>query len=424
MARAQSALHSGDSSAALKILRACPPDHPDHAEVLGLLGELLLEAGQAAEAAAALDVALAAHPDRPDWLRSAARARLASGDAAEALRRCRILLSRRPDDTVAMRMAGLASAAQGDHVGALAMAREARFLDPDRLSSLAEVAEIHLAADDPLAAVEMLEPAVRRAHPADPARRTALLLIARGWLSLNEPVKAGAALDELDDPADPEGAALRSRIPAAAAELGAAFVRALFDRYADRFDADLVGKLGYRGPALIADALDRLEVPGGLRVLDAGCGTGLAGPVLRPRALRLEGFDLSPAMVEKARRRGCYDALHVAEMTAFLDAAAGCWDLVAAADVLVYVGDLAAVMTAAHRALAPGGRFVFTVERGEGTTVRLQVSRRYAHGEDHVRDRAAAAGLVVDLLEDCSSRRDRGVAVPGLLVALRRPAAS
>ena len=58
-----------------------------------------------------------------------------------------------------------------------------------------------------------------------------------------------------------------------------AYVRALFDRYAERFDEDLTIRLKYQAPQVLRAMVDRIPriVPGGMDVLDVGCGTGLAG---------------------------------------------------------------------------------------------------------------------------------------------------
>jgi predicted TPR repeat methyltransferase len=120
---------------------------------------------------------------------------------------------------------------------------------------------------------------------------------------------------------------------------------------------------GDAGPELVTEALreDGLR-PGGLDILDAGCGTGLCGALLRPFANRLHGVDLSPGMLEKARADGHYDALIECELTAFMDARPQHYDVIACADTLCYFGDLHSVVKAAGVALRMAGRFAFSVE--------------------------------------------------------------
>lgn len=208
------------------------------------------------------------------------------------------------------------------------------------------------------------------------------------------------------------------------AAMAPGYVRALFDDYADRFDAHLVNALAYRGPELLLDAIDRLA-PGRRfrRAVDLGCGTGLMGAALQGRAEALVGCDLSPAMVGKARERGVYERLEVADLLAFLSAEPpASADLAVAADVLVYLGDLRPVLAACALVLEPGGLLAFTVQHGDHPAYRLGEDARFSHGEPHIQEAAHAAGLRISLLKRASTRRDRDQDVPGLVSVLTRQA--
>ena len=166
-----------------------------------------------------------------------------------------------------------------------------------------------------------------------------------------------------------------------------AYIETVFDGFANSFDAKLA-MLDYRAPALVAETVASLfgEPARELAVLDAGCGTGLCGPLLAPYARRLDGVDLSEQMLAKARARNVYDALAKAELTAFIDGAApASYDLIVSADTLCYFGDLRAVARAAAKALRPAGWLVFTVEAaadaGEAG-FRLNPHGRYSHRRD------------------------------------------
>ncbi|WP_112663790.1 class I SAM-dependent DNA methyltransferase [Microvirga flavescens] len=204
------------------------------------------------------------------------------------------------------------------------------------------------------------------------------------------------------------------------------YVRALFDEYAPKFDTHLTKSLAYRGPELIADALKRVCAALGrpltfAHVLDLGCGTGLMARALEGVCGSIEGVDLSPRMLEMARRAGLYAALHEAELVAFLQtrakAEAG---LVVAADVFVYMGALEVAFREAHRVLKSSGLFAFTVQAYKGEGFILGSDARYAHSEAYLRGLAEAAGFTVTLCEEVSSREDRGEPVPGLLLVLER----
>lgn len=251
---------------------------------------------------------------------------------------------------------------------------------------------------------------------------------AMGWFRLGEMREAAGALDAAAeawlaalkfDPCDRLGAALRlaliGRVPQAEAP-PSAFVEALFDQYADTFDAALVEKLAYRVPALLCDAL---HMQGGRLfdlALDLGCGTGLTGEMLRPFARRLEGFDISARMLAKARARGVYDRLERADLQDFRYES-GRPDLIVAADVFIYLGALQRMAATVAALLASDGLFAFSVERltGQGDFALLP-SRRYAHCEPYLRRILAESGLDVLWLDEKVIRQDRGEPIVGLIV--------
>jgi predicted TPR repeat methyltransferase len=201
-----------------------------------------------------------------------------------------------------------------------------------------------------------------------------------------------------------------------------AYVQALFDQYAPRFEASLVGDLGYRGPALLFKAVLAVRAAARKpaffkRAIDLGCGTGLAATAFAKEVDHFTGVDLSPRMIEKSRATGRYAQLEVADMLHGLrgrpDANA---DLILAADAMVYVADIAPVLVEAARVLAAGGLLAFTTETHGGEGVILGAGLRYAHAAEYVRAAVAAAGLKMSLLEDLSARNEDNVPVPGLVV--------
>ena len=228
---------------------------------------------------------------------------------------------------------------------------------------------------------------------------------------------------ETADPGDRNGAGLRlMRLGAAdLAAMQPAYVKALFDQYAPKFDAALLDDLGYRGPALLLAAVVGARAAAGGpatfdRVIDLGCGTGLAARAFAGLAGEIIGIDLSPRMIERARATGLYAEVDVAEIAEGLgrrpDASA---DLILAADVMTYVHDMAPLLAEVARVLAPGGLFALTVESHPGEGVVLGPGLRYAHGAACVRSLVAAAGLRLDRMEPGSSRTEAGTPVPGLV---------
>lgn len=263
---------------------------------------------------------------------------------------------------------------------------------------------------------------------------------ASAWFALGE-VRArlgdnGAAIAAFRharaaDPEDRHGAAVQlARLTGEPAPIPAGYVRALFDQYAAHYDLSLLEGLDYRGPQLLFDAVmaacrRRGREPWFDRALDLGCGTGLAGAVFAPRVDSLVGVDLSAAMIEQARRAGHYNHLHVADVLDFLtNENERSADLVIAADSLPYCSDLMPLAGAVARVLDAGGLFAFTTETHDGVGMLLRETMRYAHGDDHVRAALAAAGLDVVSLAAASSRREKSMPVPGLVVVAVKPAST
>jgi predicted TPR repeat methyltransferase len=226
------------------------------------------------------------------------------------------------------------------------------------------------------------------------------------------------------DPADAQGAALGlarlgGATPAAAPR---AYVRTLFDQYAARFDQHLVQKLAYRGPEILREAIARVDPDRRFaHVLDLGCGAGLFAAAIVSRAEAISGVDLSPAMIEQARAKGLYARLAAMELTEFLAAEpAESADLAAAADVFVYIGDLAPVFAQVARALRPGGLFAFTAQSGPSQGFEVGEDLRFSHSEAYLRDLASAHDFAVAELVAVSTRKDRGADVPGWAAVLRK----
>ena len=173
------------------------------------------------------------------------------------------------------------------------------------------------------------------------------------------------------------------------------YITAYFDRFADDFDHQLLNKLEYLAPDLLYAALMQhfVEGEGALDILDLGCGTGLTGRLLKPHAGRLDGVDLSGAMLEKARTRKLYDRLVLAEIVSYLTEVEQKYDILVAGDVLAYFGSLSGILRGVARVLREGGVFAFSVEVHRGSGFRLTPSGRYAHAREYIRRLATSARL-------------------------------
>ncbi len=211
-----------------------------------------------------------------------------------------------------------------------------------------------------------------------------------------------------------------------------AYVEQLFDDYADRFETALVEKLDYKVPGRLAALIEAKGRAHYAHAIDLGCGTGLMGVELRARVDHLEGYDLSANMLAKAEDKGIYDHLDQADLSRGTaearlinaDLASGRADLVAAADVLMYLGDLEPVLGLAATLLSRHGHFAFSVEHlmdGNGD-FRLQPSLRYAHSPVYIERLLERSGFTLLGSEKLVIRMDGGQPVNGILfIAEKRP---
>jgi len=377
-----------------RIARALELD-PDHANALYHMGDILTRLGRDDEARAFYRRAvvryrarLAGRPGDVDDHVKLGNAHFALAMVDHALACYRHALARAPDHAVARSRMGLALTRAGRYEDAILCFRRVLATAPDDIEARRTLAQL-------LRELGRFEPAARvfrkvlRQRPDDQTARYFLAAI------------DGGAAPEVP----PEG-----------------YVESLFDGYADIFDAHLVDVLGYRAPWLLRDAVER-EVGSGAgvwKVMDLGCGTGLCGPLFRAYAKRLIGVDKSPRMIEKARERGVYDDLQAGDLGDALAAFPDGIDLVIAADVFVYIGNLAPVFAAASRAVKAGGWLAFTTEIAETGTFTLDVSGRFGHSDRYIRALSTEYGFSRARHDEIVVRRQSDDPVSGALYVMRR----
>jgi predicted TPR repeat methyltransferase len=198
-------------------------------------------------------------------------------------------------------------------------------------------------------------------------------------------------------------------------------IQHIYKNFAGTYETRMLEDLKYAGPQRMLEGITAVAgEQTGLTVLDLGCGSGLAGLAIKPRAARLIGVDLSPEMIELARARNIYDQLEVSEITEWLDKGDTPFDLITCCDCLIYFGDLTPIMAAAARRLKPGGLFAISMELGKNPPYQITDTGRYAHHPDHVREAAARSGLTVERLDESFLRMEYGEEVIGLFAILAK----
>lgn len=343
------------------------------------------EAGRLPEAERKFAAALSLAPGRPSILTNLGAVRLKLGRREEALALLQEALAQEPDNAEALGHSAAALAELGESTEALSLFDRALALEPQR------------------AALWTLRGSLlRELGRLDEAAASFRQALDRGGdAELNRYYLAGLAQLQ------PPGTAPRQ------------YVEALFDGYAEQFDAHVAQVLRYQAPRLLTQRL----AAGGRRyrqALDLGCGTGLCGPFLRQLAPHVTGVDLSLNMLDKAQALGVYETLVQADAVEYLAAAQEPFDLVVAADVFIYVGALEEVFRHVARVLPAQGCFCFTVEESREQDVMLFPSLRYGHSEAYLRRLAQSHGLRVTALERASLREDQRQPVAGLFVWMEK----
>lgn len=417
-ARALDLFRAGRYDEAMVLCRQRLAEAPDDVDVLQLLAQVLLRLGNGALATLMLEQALRSRGDEPGLLVELGSALAMTGAAADAAGAFERALAADPSSTRAF--FGLLELDRIDALerwfSDLARSRPEDPLPQFALANLLLETGREASARESFDRAVALDPSFRRRH----ASLGSTLAIRGQEARAGRMYRWGLALN-------PDDAELKHLLHALEGGAGPdrasdAYVAEYFDAFAGSFDEVLVNHLDYRAPQLIERALRRWLPESGrtdLSVLDAGCGTGLCGPLLRPFARRLVGVDLSARMLQVAEASGAYDELRQDELVRALEAEPGAYDVIVAADVLVYFGSLDELLGAVAAALRGPGLVALTVERQDGDEFVLRPSGRYAHSADYLRTAAARAGLTTLEIEESDLRLDGDRPVAGYGVVLR-----
>jgi predicted TPR repeat methyltransferase len=417
-------LHRGGSLAEAEILyRRILECLPDNLNALHFLGLLCHQQNRRTEAAELIARIIAFDPQNADAHNNLGNVLEGLGKLSEAEACYRKAISLRPDHAPAHNNLGVVLTAQKRAAEAVAVYRRAIELAPDSADFRYNLGNALRKAGE----IEEAVAAYREAVALKPDHAGACQGLARALVQAGRREEAARVFEEWlrADPANPvvlylRAACLGQDLPDRAPD---AYIKQVFDEMADSYDAHLVENLDYRGPGLLMEALSTALPPpaAALDVLDAGCGTGLCGPPLRPYARHLTGVDLAPAMLARAAGRKAYDDLINAELTAFLGRQPQAYDLICSADTLCYFGALEPVFEAAAKALKPGGVLAFSLEDAgdQSSGWQLNPPGRYSHSRSYVEGALGKAGLTVHSFSSVVLRTEGKQPVAGYLVLAR-----
>ena len=401
---------------------------PDHPSALHYSGVLAHQQGRNDEGIALVRRSLELSPGQADWHSNLGIILQSTGDLDTAIASYERAIAIDPGHANAHNNLGVLLRAMGKPADAEAAYRTAIQRNPEHIDAYTNLGILL----DGLKRSEEAAACYCKVITLRPKHKDARKLLALAHCFLGETDEAVKIFDAwlAEEPGDPIAmhllAACTGRDVAPRASDG--FIEHTFDNFAKTFEAKLA-RLSYRAPDLVAAMLQEsgTQPEQRLDVLDAGCGTGLCGRLIAPYARQLAGVDLSEGMLVHAREKQIYDELHRAELTEFLRAHPGAFDVIVSADALVYFGDLAEVLGAAAVALRPNGVLIFTLEHSPSAPserhYHLHPHGRYSHARAYVERVLADLALDVAIAE-AELRMEAGVPVAGLVVRATRPATS
>jgi predicted TPR repeat methyltransferase len=414
---------SGQLAAAESLFRSILKEQPGHFGAMHRLGMLCLQMGRLTEAIELLSAAVHLQPESGAAHHNLGLALHRGGLADQALASYRRAAALQPDNA--------------HFHGTLALALDEAGHGPEATRHYQVSVRLHPHQPRLYNSLGILLASQGRLAEAESCWRQACHLQPDYAVALYNLTNALAELDRMDEaavssrqllglrPDDPNVRFLHAALTGEGrpATTPRAMVTALFDQYAPTFDEHLTHEVNYQGPQLLRAAVLGDGAARGLDVLDLGCGTGLCGLAFRDLAGTLAGVDLSANMLARARERGVYDHLIHGDLVEALRASRGAFDLILAADVFIYVGDLGPVFPAVADALRPGGRFAFVVEADDGADYVLRPTRRYAHPPEYIRVLARSCGFAERSCNRALLRMQGNERIEGDAYLLRQPAA-
>lgn len=202
------------------------------------------------------------------------------------------------------------------------------------------------------------------------------------------------------------------------------YVKQLFDQYASYYNQHMTKSLNYVVPQLLRQALGKFVTSHTNQqyILDLGCGTGLCGVYFRDIARFIVGVDISPTMLLEAKNLGAYDALCCCNIIQTIPGVnQEYFEIVLAADVFVYIGDLAPIFSLIKSALKSNGLILCSVEDNtQNSNFILQPTGRYAHSEAYIASVCEEYGFKIETNEAITPRMHENQPIRGRLFALRK----
>jgi len=380
----QHALHQYDN-AILTFQGALKVNSSDF-QTLSNIASSLKEVGQLDDAESYFQQSLTVQPNQPDALTNYGLLMQVDARLDEAILMHQKALQYSPEHHAALYNLAYALNEKGEHRASLQVYLKVLDAQPDHIKALCDIAHVY----GQLKLYDTALPYLQHAKTIAPENKQVHLTCGHTHRMLKDFAKAEACYKEVFR-IEPNDATAKYFIAMMKGDDSIkhspdAYVQELFDGYADTFDDHLIGKLQYKTPELIANMVKKhVAVEAKYKILDLGCGTGLAGVHLADISKFMVGVDLSEKMIKKAKHRGIYNELYATGINQFFDERDYQPEIVVSADVFVYIGDISDVFESVSKAMDMGGVFVFSTEdTEEGEKYLLRESGRFAHNEKYI----------------------------------------
>lgn len=390
------------------------------------LGALLYKLGQYDEAISHFQKALRMDPLAIDTHYNLANAYIQQDRFLDARAHYEQVLKQRPEHLGALHNLGITLCVLKHFSEAEPLLTQVIAREPNNIDALYHLGVIASAlakadiAKDYFSKVIELKPEHANSHHN---LATAYLHLEKRDLALNHFEKA-LALEPNNQTAAHMVAAIRGETLPSGAPIG--FTRALFDQYAYSYDEHVKKQLSYQVPTLLRQAIAPYShLKTDWLTLDLGCGSGLCAPYFADLATHLTGVDLSPNMLELAKRHGGYDTLVCNDALSYLNTQKpATFNLIIAADVFVYFGSLDEIFSACKRVLKIDGYFTFSIEtlQDDDKDYQLTSTGRYAHRPTYIKALLPQCGFILLAEQAAMLRTQDEIPVNGHIFVLQKAA--
>ncbi len=414
--------HIGQLDLASQHLHEAVRIAPNNAETYNNLGALQYSQGQITAAIPLFEKAIRLNPNNWEAHYNLANSLIKSELVMQAISHYQAVLRLDPNHANANVNLAMAYVSLKDYTSALPYLQRAAAANPQHAELQGHLAEAYLDLGNHAAAIDQFCNALKLEPTRAEWHHNLAVLYLR--TKQNDQAKQHFEQSLLLQPDNPTASHMLQALGATNKQDTAdtppsAYVADLFDQYASYYNKHMREDLKYNVPLLLRHAVNKFFSASSktINVLDLGCGTGLCGIYFRDLANFLVGVDLSAQMLAQAKSLGAYDGLCRCNIMQVIPGyGRPVFDLVLAADVLGYMGNLTAIFSAVAGTLRAEGKFAFTIEHlKHEADFQLQTSGRFAHHDNYIQKLARENGLDIIINDDIVLREQENVPVTGRL---------